>query len=40
MVSEADLAGFAPTGPSHSLNAARAGNPPVATTAAAGPGLP
>jgi hypothetical protein len=40
MVSEAGLAGLALTGPSHSLNAARTGNPPVATTAAAGPGEP
>jgi len=40
MVSEAGLAGFALAGPSHSLNAARTGNPPVATTAAAGPGEP
>ena len=40
MVSEAGLPGFALTGPSHSLNAARTGNPPVATTSAAGPGEP
>jgi len=40
VVSEAGLAGFAPTEPSHSLNAAPTGNSPIATTKAAGPGEP
>ncbi|MEY4808596.1 MAG: hypothetical protein RLZZ206_2985 [Cyanobacteriota bacterium] len=40
MVSEAGLAGFAPTGPSHMLNPGRTDTSPFNPTAASGPGEP
>jgi hypothetical protein len=40
MVSEAGLAGFAPTGPSHTVHGGRTTNSPVASTAASRPGEP